>query len=990
MRNDRKDERELRRQIRLMLYQNPLSDYVSEEKLRVLIYGEEESALAAWKEVFALGQIAYLKKTEKDLSYVSLQITIVTDIGKMLEERLLTQCSALSELIAYAETVFSDRMPEDIFDLKIKAGIDGYELIGKGQTICSIDKEIIDEFELLNLNQKYDNFLGKKETNYYSFKKTRQEREKQISEDPYMSDSSEASTAHIPVRLSLFGETRDEAEKELSRLLVLPAEKREADARYRALVSLEHRRWCAYMVAEGFKAPSKEEFEEYAYRNGKKHRTGKLHPCLCDGGTDPFFLKNHPEAFSWDDYETRAELSELDRFSIRAHRLCEERAKEKTEETLAAIRSLEVTDAALSEYCQISRRFVRDEGCDDTSLYQSVIRDAKTIKDGRFRERIDQIHGLLDIFFVRNARRDYALLDTKIIDAMAFDLWHGRKYQTVICYCGDSALESLKVPFLLSAMKVIYLYDPENDNSKKTAEKIREFADRRSFEGCLFEKADFSYIDSIKKKTEELIKIYGPSHKKDQVVLTCPNDAEQAVLLAMGDIASTYTETALLEARGVQIFDLRTGEEVPLGVLRQLKAEEYLRLRASQYENVLEYHPSFEEMKGLTDVFRKYAPIKTLDGRPASVWSSMQEYFNHISSGNDYTAYFEKSIIEAASSRDQKEKSPQTGKIEKLHFCPAVFEKLHLADLLSQLADNRIIGSVRGSLQDGFSILSPDYSVRIILRCLGAVGEDWLHIPREVSFSRSIEKKDPIQIIDTRGKTSVLFAKEEKKEIREGKKSLLMDMVSESIIENVNPPELLSLPVESISLCSNDFCSLELKKLFQSPGKIFELILFRKIQAMDLFADVQNGVKIAWSDENFITDEVKFINYLQTHQGYGKTFFTQAVEEVKKVRTRSVENEIDVVLMNDLKPVFISCKTGKKLELEWIYEIGSVAEHFGAVPALAVSFDLKQKAEGILNLAKRAYGMGISLFGYETIFDEDSLKKCMKTIAEGKVFRVVG
>ena len=93
-------------------------------------------------------------------------------------------------------------------------------------------------------------------------------------------------------------------------------------------------------------------------------------------------------------------------------------------------------------------------------------------------------------------------------------------------------------------------------------------------------------------------------------------------------------------------------------------------------------------------------------------------------------------------------------------------------------------------------------------------------------------------------------------------------------------------------------------------------------------------------------------------------------------------NEIDVVLMSGMQPIFISCKTGKTVGKEELYEISSLAEHFHAKAVLAVTKNLDNESKSLLLL--RAKQMGVSLIGFETIFDKKRIDYALKQLSEGK------
>ena len=85
-------------------------------------------------------------------------------------------------------------------------------------------------------------------------------------------------------------------------------------------------------------------------------------------------------------------------------------------------------------------------------------------------------------------------------------------------------------------------------------------------------------------------------------------------------------------------------------------------------------------------------------------------------------------------------------------------------------------------------------------------------------------------------------------------------------------------------------------------------------------------------------------------------------------------NEIDVVLMRGMTPVFISCKNGA-VDDEELYKLDSVASRFGgkdAVKVLIATYmgDMRGRSDAFDRFRRRAADMGIKL-----IFDADSMDK---------------
>ncbi len=92
-----------------------------------------------------------------------------------------------------------------------------------------------------------------------------------------------------------------------------------------------------------------------------------------------------------------------------------------------------------------------------------------------------------------------------------------------------------------------------------------------------------------------------------------------------------------------------------------------------------------------------------------------------------------------------------------------------------------------------------------------------------------------------------------------------------------------------------------------------------------------------------------------------------------------VENEIDVMLMHNMVPVFISCKNGS-VDSDELYKIASVAERFGgkyAKKALVVS-ELEKMGSLAQYIKARADEMGIKLIDNAASSSEDELRKTIK------------
>lgn len=78
-----------------------------------------------------------------------------------------------------------------------------------------------------------------------------------------------------------------------------------------ALAQAEHQRWTAYTILDGYRAPTEEELQRYAFKPGFKHKWDELmlHPCLVES-------RCAPERELW---EERAPADALDELSLHLH-----------------------------------------------------------------------------------------------------------------------------------------------------------------------------------------------------------------------------------------------------------------------------------------------------------------------------------------------------------------------------------------------------------------------------------------------------------------------------------------------------------------------------------------------------------------------------------------------------------------------------------------------------------------------------------------------
>lgn len=59
--------------------------------------------------------------------------------------------------------------------------------------------------------------------------------------------------------------------------------------------------------------------------------------------------------------------------------------------------------------------------------------------------------------------------------------------------------------------------------------------------------------------------------------------------------------------------------------------------------------------------------------------------------------------------------------------------------------------------------------------------------------------------------------------------------------------------------------------------------------------------------------------------------------------SESVKNEIGTIALSEMNATMVSCKTSDNDNMQWVYEIRAVSDHFQSKGVLAVSSDYRNK-----------------------------------------------
>lgn len=149
--------------------------------------------------------------------------------------------------------------------------------------------------------------------------------------------------------------------------------------------------------------------------------------------------------------------------------------------------------------------------------------------------------------------------------------------------------------------------------------------------------------------------------------------------------------------------------------------------------------------------------------------------------------------------------------------------------------------------------------------------------------------------------------------------------------------------------------SPEIANLLVNEGVWLELIIYLTVKKSDVFTDSDTGVKFIWD----IPD--------------GNSSLSRLLSE------NTPRNEVDVMAVRGIKPIFISCKTRAPIN-EDLNELFAIREHFGGELACAVLATTKH-VEIESPIYERARAMGIEII-HEHDLDFGTAKNKLTKLCE--------
>ncbi|MDO5132348.1 MAG: hypothetical protein Q4D81_05155 [Eubacteriales bacterium] len=779
----------------------------------------------------------------------------------------------------------------------------------------------------------------------------------------YAADSSFASAVHIPVKLAMCRE----ADPDQDPLDTLKEAIRKKSRLYWRLTALEHRRWNAYTVTRGFRAPTPQEEETLLYRDGTTHQDKKrlLHLCLCDCGEKASLTKDFDRQYNlWLKRNCPADdPSELDRASLRAHQLTERLSRRIDIE--AVLRLIEGGGTAYSNLRRAALKLINDE---DNSLvlyrktFEEALAYAAAVSDKDVSEeetgRLLEADRILAPVKIRNSRTDFFGVDGQLVEMLPFALWYGKKYRTVITLSDGMSTSTYDVivPTLFCAQNAVFV--GKAVSSKKYRKAIENYFESRGGNTVPgFITLPSMDPDTIFECLEKLIGEYG----HHDIILNCVPNRGYDAALAVGRLIEKYpgniNAVQYLQNRGIVSFSADKNIGVGLEGMN-FSLSEYIRLMGGRIENEYAGLYDCKEYESLMALFRKYCePTRYIreDGKKQgsfNTWAVVTHFFSQSAKDINYG--------------DGIKDSPEE---DELHyrgtFSETVFRNSLIGNVLDRLQTYHIIRDYENRT-DGdeaavsFAYVNPE--LETLLREFEQENMTEETCYRSLKF---IPMSGGLKISNRLVRQAPVMSEGEGEAHRKVKLSFLRDLSKKGYIENL----LIDEENDTVSFAFRDEATM---RLFKTQGLIFELIVYYLMRESGKYDDVETGVKIAWDAED-VPQEQQLLEELERNKVFGYNGYVKARGEVIR-RTligqeQSIKNEIDIIALRGMDALMVSCKTSDSDNMQWVYEIRAVSDHFQSKGVLAVSSDYRQKNRA--SFVERARQMNVALWGTETLWARD-------------------
>lgn len=783
----------------------------------------------------------------------------------------------------------------------------------------------------------------------------------------YAADSSFASAVHIPVKLAMCRN----ADAKKDPVDTLKEAIRKKNKLYWNLVALEHRRWNAYTVTRGFRAPTPEEEETLLFQNGNTHQDKQrlLHMCLCDCGTKASLTNDFDHQYDlWIRKKCPVnDPSELDRASLRAHQLTKKLSSQVDIEAV-----LHLVIGSSPEYSNLRHaisKLVNDDG-NSLVLYQKSLDIAMEYALSISSEEADcltEADQMLSTIKIRNARMDFFSLDEQLVEMLPFALWYGKKYGTVITLSDGMTTSTYDViiPTLFCAQNAIFI--GKAVNSRKYQKAIAKYFESRGNNTM----PEFITLSSMDVESifacleEQLIKC---GHH--DIIINCVPNRGYDAALAIGRLMEKYpgniNVVQYLQNKGIVSFS--ADKNIGVGLEnKNFSLAEYIQLMGGRIANEYSNLYDSNEYESIMALFKKYCEpthFKDINGNASgsfNTWAVVTKFFCQSAKDVNYGDVIKQEL--------EEDELHYTGS-----FSESIFRNSMIGNVLEQLQMYHIIRDYEKNIAGNIVTVDFEYLNPEIGDLLRRFEQGMITEEDQYKSLKFIPMNGGLKVSSRLVQQAPIVSSGETETHRKMKMAFLQDLQQRGYIENLK----INTEDDIVSFAFRDTATMMLMK---TQGLIFELIVYYLMRESGKFEEVETGVKIAWDAEDTPLEQqlLNELNMLGTKEfGYGAYVNARKVVLNRANQKQSVKNEVDVIALNGMNVTMVSCKTSDSDSMQWLYEIKSVSDHFLSNGVMAVSSDYRNSSRSAF--VARAKQMRIQLWGTDILWDAQQFEQALDAL----------
>lgn len=783
----------------------------------------------------------------------------------------------------------------------------------------------------------------------------------------YSADSSFAAAVHIPVKLAVCRKAVPDQEP----LDTLKNAIQKKNRLYRKLVAAEHRRWNAYMIMRGFRAPTVQEETKYLYHGGNAHQDKKrrLHICLCDCSEKAPLERDFDHLYrEWIEKKCPKDFpSELDRASLRVHQLTAQLSDKIDINKL--LKSIRGDCMAYSNLRRSMKKLANDED-HSLVLYQKCLDAARAYAKSISDQELAIIEGAdksLIPMKVRNARTDFYSLDQQLVEMIPFAIWYGLKYRTVITISDGSvtAAHDVIIPTLFCAENAVYIGKAVGSQRYQNA-ITSYFKSRGENTVPRFVPLSQTDVDSIFYSIMEQLQKYG----QHDIVINCVPNRGCDMALAVGRLMEKYhgeiNVVQYLSDRGIVSYS----EDKNIGVgldNKNYSLSELIQLMGGRVTNEYSLLYDSSQYEDLIRLFRNYGDsFKVRDAENKS------KNFNPWAHMTNLLATAAKDV-----GFEEQRRLESDGQIFRYqgYFSEEVFSRSRIGETLRQLQEYKIIKNYSEKYDENSVYVRFEHVNWELAELLRGFEKDKISQADFYKALKFVPLSGGLKITNRWVQNIRLYDPTEPQKQIDTKIRFMQEISRKGYVLNLN--------IEEDGIMSFVFKDEATMYLLKKQGTVFELIVYYLMRESGLFDDVESGIKITW-DANEEQPEQALRNKLQDEESIGYSIYKSKRQEILKRfdldQTQPVTNEVDVIGIAGMAAVMVSCKTSEKNTAQWLYEIKAVSEYFQSYGVMAISSDCGGKNKS--SFKKRAEQMNISVWGTETLWNPKALREALKDVVK--------